>query len=78
MNDDDESYLVSAKSPTMEREKVWCKIDDKGELEYIDWQLVEKLAIQYNETPSAKRSDEMLIGKLLVLVRDKTKAEYGA
>ena len=75
-DDNDESYLIAAKSVTTESEKVWCRINDQGELSYIDWKIVENLAKQFNDTPANKRSEQMLIGKLMVLVRDKTRAEY--
>jgi len=74
--DDEESFLVPANY--QEPEKVWLKINDLGGLELIDWEVVEHLAEQFNNTPPEKRNHQMLIGKIMVLVREQTRKEVGS
>lgn len=52
------------------KEKTWCKINEKGELEHLDWDIVEDLARRFDACPPDERTETLLIGKLLVLVRD--------
>jgi hypothetical protein len=66
----EESYLELPK-----KERTWCKIDDKGTLEYVDWDIVEDLASQFDKVAPNLRSEQMLIGKLMVLVREQTRQE---
>lgn len=70
----EESYLVP---PNADPEKVWCQIDEKGNLSFVDWEVVAFLANQFDETPPENRTESMLIGKLMLLVRKKTKEELG-
>lgn len=59
------------------KEKVWCKIGDEGELEYIDWEIVEGLAASFDSTQPEHRTESMLIAKLMYLVRKETRKEIG-
>lgn len=71
--DDDASYFDIAKPET---EKVWCKIGEDGNLEYIDWDVVSRLAKDFDSKKPEHRSEQMLIGKLILLVREKTRREF--
>ena len=55
-------------------ETVWAKIGDKGDLEVIRWDIIEMYAKQYDSDPKS-RSQSHVMCKLLVLVRDQTRAE---
>jgi hypothetical protein len=70
----EESYLVP---PNANPEKVWCQIDERGELSLVDWDTVAFLANQFDETPPESRTESMLIGKLMFLVRKRTQEECG-
>lgn len=74
--DDDVSYLVPVET-TPQKEKVWCKISDKGELEYVDWGMVKDFADQFDNTPPDSRTEHILIAKLMWLVRQETLKEKG-
>jgi hypothetical protein len=77
-SDDDESYLVPNSDVQNEKEeKVWCKIGDNGELEIVEWSLVEGIANEYDRTDPSKRNDKMLIAKLMWLTRQITLKECG-
>ena len=80
INDNEEAYLDI---PPENLQKiampntVWAKIDEKGELEVLRWDIIEMYAIEYN---MLKRSDKEpsqthVICKLLVLVRDQVRKE---
>jgi hypothetical protein len=71
MTDEEDSYLMVPS----QKERVWCKINDAGELEYIHWPTVEMLANEFDMTPPDRRSEQMLIAKLMVLVRKQTREE---
>lgn len=75
MTESDETYLVPPNAP--EPEKVWCQIDEKGELKFVDWETVQFLANQFDSNPPENRSESMLIGKLMLLVRNQTRKECG-
>lgn len=66
----EESYLELPK-----QEKTWCKIDEKGQLEFVDWDIVEELSKQFDKVQPNLRSEQMLICKLMVLVREQTRKE---
>ncbi len=68
-HDEEESYLVPANQVT---EQMWCKIGERGELEFVDWTVVERLAIDYDRTPPEARNDKLLIAKLMWLARQET------
>lgn len=55
---------------------VWAKIDDDGKLEVLRWDLIEMFAKQYDASKD-NRSQSHVMCKLLVLVRDQTRQEYG-
>lgn len=73
---EEESFLVPAGTPTDKpEEKVWCKIGEKGDLEYVDWEMIDGLSKQFDAYPPDKRTEQMLIAKLMILVRDETRKE---
>ena len=79
-DDDDVSYLDVKKEdliPMPPQQAVWAKISEEGQLEYINWTLVEALADKFDELNAAKQDKEQshVICKLLVLVRDQVKNE---
>lgn len=74
MTESEESFLVPPNVP--EPDKVWCQIDEKGEFKFVDWHIVQFLASQFDSTPPEARSESMLIGKLMWLVREDTKKLY--
>jgi len=71
MIEEEDSYLMVPE----QKERVWCKINDAGELEYIHWPTVEMLAGEFDANPPDRRSEQMLIAKLMVLVRNQTREE---
>lgn len=73
MTESDESFLVSANH--VEPNKVWVEIDDAGELRFVDWAIVEMLNEQFNNLSPDKRTEQMLIAKLMWLVRKQTREE---
>ena len=79
--DDDVSYLDVKKEdmvPMPPQEKVWATIGDNLELEYIDWDMIENLANQFDQLHKAgeQKTESHVICKLLKLVRDQTRKEY--
>ena len=75
-SDDEESFLVPAETENSQKDKVWCKIGEKGNLEYVDWDMIDGLAKQFDAMPADKRNDTMLIAKLMWLVREDTRRLY--
>ena len=71
MIEEEDSYLMVPN----QKERVWCKINDAGELEYVHWPTVEMLAGEFDATPPDRRTEQMLIAKLMVLVRKQTREE---
>ena len=54
-------------------EEVWCKINEKGELEIFNWEFVERLAKEYDQTAeNVQRNNGQIIAKLAVLIREQT------
>lgn len=72
--DDDASYL---EIPRKEEQKVWCKIGDAGNLEYVNWDIVKNMAGKFDTSKPEDRSEQMLIAKLMLLVRQETLKECG-
>jgi hypothetical protein len=72
-NDDDVSFLEVPKT----EEKIWCKIDESGALEFVDWDIVKGMADKFDSTPPENRTEQMLIAKLMFLVRQETLKECG-
>ena len=77
MNDDEESFLVPAETANSKQNKVWCKIGENNKLEYVDWAMVDAMAKQFDATPANQRTEQMLIAKLMWLVRQETRRELG-
>ena len=71
MIEEEDSYLMVAN----QKERVWCKINDAGELEYIHWPTVEMLTAEFDATHPDRRTEQMLIAKLMFLVRKQTREE---
>jgi hypothetical protein len=71
MTDEEDSYLMVPS----QKERVWCKINDAGELEYIHWPTVEMLTAEFDATHPDRRTEQMLIAKLMFLVRKQTREE---
>jgi len=76
--DDDESYLVPNSHIEPEsNEAIWCKIGENNQLEFVDWKMIAGIAIEYDRTEPPKRTDKMLIAKLMWLSRQETLKECG-
>jgi hypothetical protein len=71
--DDDVSYLEIPK----EESKVWCKIGENGKLEFVDWGLIKNMANDFDQKSPQDRTEQMLIAKLMWLVREETIKELG-
>jgi hypothetical protein len=58
---------------------VWAQIGDNLELEYIDWNIIETMAKEFDENhrQGQPKTQSQVMSKLLVLVRDKTRKEHG-
>ena len=81
INDDDVSYLdVKPEDmvPIPPQEKVWAQIGDDLELAYIDWNMIEEFARQFDEIHKAggEKTQSHVICKLLTLVRKEARKEY--
>jgi len=82
MNNEDEAYLEVAEENVKKiaaPETAWAKIDEKGELELLRWDIVEMYALEYDTLKRSGRDTAQthVICKLLVLVRDQVRKEYG-
>ena len=71
-SNEEESFLVPVETAVQQKEKVWCKINEQNQLEFVDWGTVEGLAKQFDATHPSNRSEQMLIGKLMWEVRQQT------
>ena len=71
-DDDEESYLVPNGHS---EEAVWCKIGEKGDLEFADWPVIKSIADTYDRSLPEARSDKMLIAKLMWLSRQQALKE---
>ena len=70
--EEDVSYLDV---PSKEVEKVWCKIGETGDLEVVDWDMVHDIAQKFDTNKPENRTEQMLIAKLMWLVREETRKE---
>ena len=66
MNDEEASYFDISK----EKEKIWCKIGEAGQLEFVDWDIVKDLAHKFDVVEAENRNEQMLIAKLMWLVKE--------
>jgi len=73
-DEEDVSYLDI---PTKEVEKVWCKIGEAGNLEFVDWNMVHDIAQKFDTNKPENRTEQMLIAKLMWLVREDARKEFG-
>ena len=78
INDDDEAYLVVPEGTNIKQmttpETVWAKIDDKGELEVLRWDLIEMYSNDYDSS-NKNRTQTHVMCKLLTLVRKQVRDE---
>ena len=80
INDDDVSYLDAKPEDLVAmpaQQRVWATISDDLELEYIDWDMINELAKQFDVLHKAnqEKTESHVICKLLTLVRDQTRKE---
>ena len=83
INDDDVSYLdVKPEDmvPIPPQEKVWAQIGEDLKLAHIDWEIITAMANQFDENhrQGKPKTQSEVMSKLLVLVRDETRKEFGA
>jgi len=83
MNKEDEAYLEIPEENVRKiamPETAWAKIDEKGELELLRWDIVEMYALEYDTLKRSGRDTAQthVICKLLLLVRDQTRKECNA
>jgi len=81
INDDDVSYLDIKPEdlvPMPPQERIWAQIGDDLKLAYIDWNMIEDMARQFDEIHKLKgeKTQSHVMCKLLVLVREQTRKEY--
>ncbi len=81
INDDDVSYLdVKPEDlvPIPPQEKVWAQIGDDLELAYIDWNMIEEFARQFDQIHRAggEKTQSHVMCKLLTLVRKEARKEH--
>ena len=69
-----ELIISKGNSKAVPADTVWAKIGDNGDLEVIRWDIIEMYAKQY-DIDNKNRTQSHVMCKLLVLVRDKTRAE---
>lgn len=83
MNEDDDISYLDAKPEDLvampAQQRVWATISDDLELEYIDWDMINELAKQFDVLHKAnqEKTESHVICKLLTLVRDQTRKECG-
>jgi hypothetical protein len=80
MTEEDISYLDIKPEDRVSmpvQEKAWAQIGEDLKLSFIDWDMINEMARQFDELHSQKRdkSQSQVISKLLVLVREVTVAE---
>lgn len=80
MSEDDVSYLDVKPEHRMAippQEKVWAQIGEDLNLAFIDWEMIEEMAKQFDEAhrEGKEKNQSQVMSKLLVLVRDVTIAE---
>lgn len=80
INDDDVSYLDAKPEDLVAmpaQQKVWATIGDNLELDYIDWDMINELAKQFDllHKEGKEKTESHVICKLLTLVREQTRKE---
>ena len=81
MNEDDDISYLDTKPEDMiampAQQKVWATIGDNLELDYIDWDMINELAKQFDllHKEGQEKTESHVICKLLTLVREQTKKE---
>lgn len=72
--EEEDSYLDisdSGRGKISDEDEMWCRINELGELDYVNWDFVLKLSQKYDSVPGQERTQEMIIAKLMGLVRKK-------
>jgi len=83
VNEDDDISYLDAKPEDLvampAQQRVWATISDDLELEYIDWDMINELAKQFDVLHKAnqEKTESHVICKLLTLVREQTRKECG-
>ena len=80
MTEEDVSYLDAKPEhlvPMPPQQKVWATISDNLDLEYIDWDMINELAKQFDllHKQGQEKTESHVICKLLTLVRDQTRKD---
>jgi hypothetical protein len=81
VNEDDDISYLDAKPEDLvampAQQRVWATISDDLELEYIDWDMINELAKQFDVLHKAnqEKTESHVICKLLTLVREQTRKE---
>jgi retron-type reverse transcriptase len=80
VTEEDVSYLdikPEDRIPMPVQEKAWAQIGEDLKLNFIDWDMINEMARQFDELHSQKKdkSQSQVISKLLALVREVTVAE---
>ena len=81
-NEDDVSYLdvkPEHRMPIPPQEKVWAQIGDDLKLAYINWEMIELMAGEFDAAhkEGKEKTQTQVMSKLLVLVRDEVRKECG-
>lgn len=67
----EKEYLT--RSTVQQEEQTWCRISDKGELEYLDWTFIEQQALQFDLAgENGARDHTMTMCKLISAARKQT------
>lgn len=83
-NDDDDVSFLDVKPEDIvampPQEKVWATIGDDLKLQYIDWSMINLMALQFDELhkQGLEKSESHVICKLMTLVRDVVQEETAA
>ena len=81
MNEDDDVSYLDVKPEDLvampAQQKVWATIGDNLELDYIDWDMINELAKQFDllHKEGKEKTESHVICKLLTLVREQTRKE---
>jgi hypothetical protein len=72
----DKEYLK--RDVVKQEEQTWCRISDKGELEYLDWVFIHQQALQFDLAgENGARDQTMTMCKLILATRQQTLKRVG-
>jgi hypothetical protein len=72
----DKEYLK--RDVVKQQEQTWCRISDKGELEYLDWTFIHQQALQFDLAgENGARDQTMMMCKLILATRQQTLKRVG-